>query len=322
MSYYINDMTRSITQGGTTVGWLLDPTEQRQRATIPAGTQQDIMHYADGSDAVSWTEHKTNGSLTGWERPSTAFGGGLAAIATNDNVTTTVTYPLSDLHGDIIATASSDPKATAPIETFENDEFGNPRTPSTRQFSWLGTAKRRTFLKSGIVQMGARTYVPAMGRFTSSDPVFGGAANDYDYAMQDPGNLFDTEGTVVSGCYAYTEARTSRSILFKTLLAKIKGHFRWCSRGRIITSNSYSRTLSSNGGFRPVGSWDTKSTGGKGFKNWYITMSHDFERCIDVKVGKICDPIHLSIDMIFHGYVGGFDRGPLAVGKREESCSC
>lgn len=63
-----------------------------------------------------------------------------------------------------------------------------------RKYGWLGGKGRRTELASGVVQMGVRSYVPAMGRFTSVDPVLGGSANAYEYAMGDPVNMFDLDG--------------------------------------------------------------------------------------------------------------------------------
>ena len=45
-----------------------------------------------------------------------------------------------------------------------------------------------------MIQMGVRSYVPAIGRFLSTDPVQGGSANAYDYANADPVNGFDLTG--------------------------------------------------------------------------------------------------------------------------------
>ncbi len=42
--------------------------------------------------------------------------------------------------------------------------------------------------------MGVRSYVPALGRFLSPDPIRGGSANAYDYAAGDPVNSFDLTG--------------------------------------------------------------------------------------------------------------------------------
>jgi RHS repeat-associated protein len=191
-SYYANDMVRSQTQDGVTSSWLLDPTQTRHRASVPNAGNQEILHYQDGSDAPAWSEQLSNGATVEWTRYIEGIDGDLAAVY--ESKTAKATLELTNLHGDVVATASADPNATGPLQTFEADEFGNPRQPNTRRYEWLGGKQRRTELPSGVIQMGVRSYVPAMGRFTSVDPVTGGSANAYDYAYQDPNNKYDLDG--------------------------------------------------------------------------------------------------------------------------------
>jgi RHS repeat-associated protein len=105
------------------------------------------------------------------------------------------------MHGDIVSSADIHPEVTKLLGTQRFDEFGNPMQSSLlaggdAAFGWLGSKSRRTQLPSGVIQMGMRSYVPALGRFLSPDPVKGGSANSYDYANQDPVNNFDLTGEV------------------------------------------------------------------------------------------------------------------------------
>jgi hypothetical protein len=52
-----------------------------------------------------------------------------------------------------------------------------------------------TELPSGVVEMGARSYVPEVGRFLQPDPIPGGSANAYSYTFADPVNSSDPTGT-------------------------------------------------------------------------------------------------------------------------------
>src|SRR5262249_24557899 len=126
-----------------------------------------------------------------WSRNIAGFGGELAAVQESG---TGITFQLTNLHGDVVATAESSPTVTKLTATLRFDEFGNPMSGSAGRFGWLGGKQRRTELPSGVIQMGVRSYVPAMGRFLTPDPIPGGSANAYDYAGQDPINGFDLSG--------------------------------------------------------------------------------------------------------------------------------
>jgi RHS repeat-associated protein len=187
-SYYVNDLVRRQTHEGVTNTYYLDPLWRQNRRDKTAGAQttSETYHYADDSDAPVWI---SNGG-TNWTREIDGITGDLAAIQSTQML---IQLQLTNLHGDVVATVDTGSATLTPAP--EVDEFGVPKqTGELPKFNWLGGKQRRTDLKSGVVQMGVRLYVPRLGRFLQPDPLPGGSDNAYDYAGQDPVNSFDLDG--------------------------------------------------------------------------------------------------------------------------------
>jgi RHS repeat-associated protein len=83
---------------------------------------------------------------------------------------------LTNLHGDIVATADDTTDAVSTNSTTDPTEYGVPRDPSATQvrYGWVGGKRRSSDDLADLVLMGVRLYNPATGRFLSVDPVVGG----------------------------------------------------------------------------------------------------------------------------------------------------
>lgn len=196
-TYFSNDMVSTQSQNGVTNSYQLDALlRPRQRLQAGGLRGTEIFHYAGLGDSPSWT---VRGST--WTRNIIGIGGELAAVHENGKE---VELQLTNLHGDVSATAALSSTVTALLSKRSYDEFGNQTSGAVgARFGWLGGAQRRTELASGVIQMGARSYVPQIGRFLSADPIAGSSANSYDYANADPVGGLDLTGMAPSDSDCY-----------------------------------------------------------------------------------------------------------------------
>src|SRR6185437_3524314 len=115
------------------------------------------------------------------------------------NQTLQTVYSLKNFHGDTAMTVGSDGNPTSSVYLYE--PFGqpspsvtfstnsNPSNATDQSMGWAASPTRKVegAFTVAIVQMGARVYLPALGRFLQVDPIPGGNANSYVYAT-DPVN--------------------------------------------------------------------------------------------------------------------------------------
>ena len=153
--------------------------------------------YTDNADSPDLTLSNTD---TVVERDISLLGG---VLVTKRGTPATDVWSYPNIHGDIAATADGSGNKIGPTYTYDpygNALNGQPNNSSGDfKYGWEGKAERgtdTTQLGMPIIEMGARPYVPALGRFLRTDPMPGGSSNAYDYCAADPINANDIAGSI------------------------------------------------------------------------------------------------------------------------------
>ncbi len=188
----------------------------------------ETTYTRDAQDRIVGREHKENGATTSYvaygftgsgDTPDYLLDGNgdaqqkylmlpgdvLVTIKPNVQSAGATTFSLPNIHGDIYLTVDADGSVksahqTGPFGEELPNQINPLNTADGTSWNYVGQHQKLTEtetgpISGGIIQMGARVYIPVLGRFLQVDPVEGAGDTAYTY-VNDPINDEDLDGQI------------------------------------------------------------------------------------------------------------------------------
>ncbi|MEI2816394.1 MAG: RHS repeat-associated core domain-containing protein [Microthrixaceae bacterium] len=204
-TYDMADRHVGTVKGATSVSYGRDATDRVVERKVGSSTVARYS-YSAGGDTADLT---LNSSSAVVEATLSLPGGVLYTYRPSTPASSVWSYP--NLQGSVMATATQ--AGAKQGNTLLWDPDGNPvaqaglpdNTAGSWDYGWHGGAQRPLEHETRLmptIEMGARQYIPGLGRFIEVDPIEGGTPNDYIYPA-DPIGDSDLNGEHGLGATTY-----------------------------------------------------------------------------------------------------------------------